>query len=127
MARVLVVEDDEVTRGIVTAHLERAGHRVLAVESATEALATIEERGAADVAVLDVGLPDMDGYDLMARLRDHGETASMPVVFLTARIDEADVDRGRRAGARYLTKPFVASALLAHIERALAPSEPRGW
>lgn len=124
MARVLVVEDDEVTRGIMTAHLKQAGHRVLAVETGQQALATMDERGAADIAVLDIGLPDMDGFALTEKLRARHDTANVPVIFLTARVTAEQVEEGRRRGAAYLTKPFVASALLGCIERSLRAVEP---
>lgn len=129
MARVLVVEDDEVTRDIMVAHLRQAGHRVLAVASGHEALVTVDERGLADVAVLDIGLPDTDGFALMHDLRARPGGAGLPVIFLTARVSPEEIEQGRRAGAAYLTKPFVASALLGFIERALHAADPDdgGW
>lgn len=119
MARVLVVEDDEDLRGLVSARLRGGGHQVLAVADAPGAFAIIEERGAPEVAVLDVGLPGMDGMELLAALRAGPGLAQLPAVFLTARVQEADVQRGRALGATYLTKPFVAAALLTAVQRLL--------
>lgn len=127
MARVLFVEDDEVVRGIVTAHLQRAGHQVLAASTVAETMAATEGRPAADVAVLDVGLPDGDGLSLMSQLRARPGAEGLPVIFLSGRVQPDEVEAGRGTGARYLTKPFVASALLAHIERSLAEADSGGW
>ena len=126
MARVLVVEDDEVVRDVVTANLRRAGHQVLESETARGALDAIAERTTVpDVAVLDIGLPDMDGFTLVEALREHPDMQSMPVVFLSGRVSEADVATGRAMGCTYLTKPFIASALLSAIDRHVAA--PSSW
>ena len=125
MARILVVEDDETTRGIMEAHLKRVGHSVRLLDTGAEALAVTAERGMPDVAVLDIGLPDMDGFELLEQLRAQPGGEDLPVIFLTGRVDEAQVEAGRRAGAVYLTKPFVASALLGAIDRVLP--DPGAW
>lgn len=117
MARVLVVEDDPDVRGLVTTRCRKAGHQVVEVADAAAALEVLAERGAPDVAVLDVGLPHVDGFELLGRIRALPGLADVPVIFLTARVLPADVERGRALGATYLTKPFVASALLAAIDR----------
>lgn len=123
MARVLVVEDDDVVRGVVTASLQRGGHQVLEASSAEAALTAIAERSVApDIAVLDIGLPDMDGFALVDALRANEEMSEMPVVFLSGRVSDADVAAGRGMGCTYLTKPFIASALLSAIDRDLAVS-----
>lgn len=126
MARILAVEDDPVTRLLVERQLENAGHQVISVSSAEQAMIVVEERGAPDLAVLDVGLPDTDGLSLLRRLRQRSELGDLPAVFLSAKVEEVDVEAGRAMGAVYLTKPFVATALLSAVDRLL-PSPPRGW
>lgn len=127
MGRVLVVEDDDVVRGVVTANLQRAGHLVLEAETAQAALDEVGARPTApEIAVLDVGLPDMDGFALVGALREHPQMADMPVIFLSGRVSEQDIAHGRALGCTYLTKPFIASALLAAIERNLAVA-PAAW
>ena len=119
MARVLVVEDDDTVRDVVTAHLRRGGHRVLDARSGEDALEVIAERSAPDVAVVDLGLPEMDGLTLADELRHRPECRDLPVIFLSGRVDEEQIRTGRRKGAAYLTKPFIASALLDAIDRSL--------
>jgi CheY-like chemotaxis protein len=131
VARVLVVDDDPDILGLVENRLRKAGHRVIAVPDADEALRTVVKRGAPDVAVLDITMPGVDGFELLRRLRDLEGLAELPAIFLSARVLPSDVEAGRAAGATYLTKPFVATALLAAIERAAAGGDgaaaPEGW
>lgn len=121
MARIMVVDDDEGTLMLVQAQLRRNGHQVIGAMSGQEAIDCVMEKGAPDVAVLDVGLPDMDGLSLLRTLRKRLDTPDLAGIFLTGHIEKEDVEAGRALGATYLTKPFVASALLAAIER----SEPK--
>ncbi len=125
MARVLVVDDDPDILGLVENRLRKAGHRVIAVPGAEEALRTVAARGAPDVAVLDITMPGVDGFELLRRLRDLEGLDGLPAIFLSARVLPSDVEAGRAAGATYLTKPFSAKALLAAIERSV-PDEG-GW
>ncbi len=120
MAKVLVVEDDVDIRGLVENRLRRQGHRVVSVASGEEALAAIAEKGAPDVAVLDVLMPGMSGLDLLRTLRADPATADLPAVFLSGRIQESDIDAGRALGATYLTKPLVLSALVHAVDAATA-------
>jgi len=120
MAKVLVVEDDVDIRGLVENRLRRHGHRVVSVGSGEEALAAIAEKGAPDVAVLDVLMPGMSGLDLLRTLRAAPGTAHLPAVFLSGRVQESDIDAGRALGASYLTKPLVVSALINAVESATA-------
>ncbi len=120
MAKVLVVEDDVDIRGLVENRLRRHGHRVVSVGSGEEALAAIAEKGAPDVAVLDVLMPGMSGLDLLRTLRADPSTADLPAVFLSGRIQASDVDAGRSLGATYLTKPLVLAALVNAVEAATA-------
>ena len=126
MARILVVDDDADIRALVSRRVRAQGHAVIEVGSAVEALTAVEERGAPDVAVLDISMPGMDGLELLETLRAQEGLADLPAIFLSARVQEADVERGRSLGATYLTKPFIASALLKAIEESLRPSE-EGW
>ena len=125
MARVLVVDDDPDILRLVQMRLAANGHAVLCAGSAAEAFSVLETSGAPDVVVLDVGLPGTDGLELLQQLRDREELAGLPAVFLSARVSEEDVARGRALGATYLTKPFVATALLTAIDRALPQAPPR--
>jgi len=115
--RVLVVEDDEETRGLVAAALEEQGYAVEAVESASAADRAARS-GVFDAVVLDVWLPDSDGTALCRAWRLAG--LSLPVIMLTARTDVAARVAGLDAGADdYLGKPFAVAELRARLAAVL--------
>ncbi|WP_432507485.1 response regulator [Kineococcus arenarius] len=120
MAKVLVVEDDADIRTLLDLRLRAAGHRVIGAESAAAALAVVAERGAPDVLVSDVSLPGTTGLEMVAGLRAQPDYEHLPVIFLSGRVQPADIEAGRALGAVYLTKPVVLTALCTAIEQALA-------
>lgn len=123
MGRILVVDDDEDIRNLVQARLRAAGHLVVAARSGPDALEVIDAKGAPDVAVLDVSMPGMTGLELLQELRAREGMSDLPVIFLSAKVQDEDVEAGRSLGAVYLTKPFVATALLGAVEKALPTAE----
>lgn len=125
MGRVLVVDDDETIRTLLAAHLKQFGHRVLITGSAGEAIATVDSHGPPDIAVLDVSLPDVHGFQLAEKLRAATGLEKLPIIFLSANVDQTHIDRGREIGAVYLTKPYIRAALRDAIDKALA--EQDGW
>lgn len=125
MARVLVVEDDVDILNLITARCRGAGHEVLAAASGPLALEALGETPP-DLAILDVGLPTMSGFELLAELRKREGMDDLPAIFLSAQVQQESIDTGQAMGATYLTKPFVASALLTAIDRAL-PAADEGW
>ena len=122
MARVLVVDDDPDTVRIVTFRLQSKGHRVIGTTSAQEALEAVAARGRPDVVVLDISMPDMTGIDLLTQLRAQDGLEHLPAIFLSARVLPEEIAAGRALGASYLTKPFIASALLKAIDEAIVPT-----
>jgi DNA-binding response OmpR family regulator len=121
MACILVVDDDRDLRNLVDFRLRKAGHQVLTAVDAADALVTVQARGAPDLAILDIVMPGMSGLDLLRALRRRHGLARLPAIFLSAQILPADIAAGRQLGATYLTKPFVAPALLAAVTAALDP------
>lgn len=119
MARILAVDDDPDILDLVRIRLTRAGHQLLTATSGPGALAALENRPCPDLAVLDLGMPEMDGFELAEKLRDLPGAGHLPLIFLTARAQEEDVARGLAMGARYLTKPFMGGALLHFVEMSL--------
>ncbi len=118
MARVLVVDDDELLVELVTFTLESHGHEVLAAEDGTEAI-EIATREKPDVVVLDGMMPGADGLDVLRQLRrEAGMT--LPVIMLSARKQERDVVGGLAEGANdYLVKPFMPEELAVRIQKVL--------
>lgn len=111
MAHILAVDDDARLRELLTEALSRDGHDVVAAESGAQA--TPERCAWADLILLDVMLPGEDGFALCARIR---RDADCPILFLTARTDEADVLTGLGLGADdYLIKPFRIAELRARV------------
>ena len=125
MGRVLIVDDDETIRLLLQAHLKQAGHRVLMTGSSEEAMAAVRDHGAPDVAVLDVRLPDIHGFELAQKLRAATGSDQLPIIFLSADVDPTHIDRGRELGAVYLTKPYIRTALCNAIDKAITTAD--GW
>ena len=116
---ILVADDDDDIRSLVTFRLERAGYRVVAAGDGEHAL-TVALEQCPDLAVLDVMMPRLDGYEVTRRLRQHEQTKATPVILLTARAQEADVARGFEAGADdYIRKPFSPQELRARVQAIL--------
>jgi DNA-binding response OmpR family regulator len=122
MAELLLVEDDATIGGSLRDSLSADGHRVRWTGTAAEALAAARDTRYA-LALLDVGLPDLDGFEVARRLRDL--QPACVIVMLTARTDEVDVVVGLEAGADdYLTKPFRLSELRARVRAHLRRGAP---
>ena len=116
---VLVADDDPDILSLVTLRLERSGYDVVGAGDGEEALTAALAR-AADLALLDVMMPKLDGYEVTARLRAHEATRHMPIILLTARVQEADIARGVDAGADdYVRKPFSTQELRGRVQAAL--------
>ncbi|MDQ0943979.1 fused response regulator/phosphatase [Streptomyces sp. V1I1] len=130
-ATVLVVDDLEANRYAMGAVLRRAGHRVVTTACAGDALIELDTRlrsGALpDAALVDIGLPDMNGFELCRRIKAHPEIAAMPVVhFSAAAISPRDRSRGLDAGAdAYLTIPVEPEEIEAVIRAALRGARSR--
>ena len=122
-ARVLVVEDDEAIADVLRRSLRAEGHEVQSAGDGAEAL-TVAERFAPDLVILDLGLPRLDGIEVLKRLRADGD---VPVLILTARTETDDRVEGLDSGADdYLPKPFERAELLARIRALLRRRPPRG-
>ena len=116
---VLVADDDPDILALVRFRLERDGYEVLSAPDGETALDLALARPP-DLAVLDVMMPRLDGYEVTRRLREHGPTTTIPIILLTARVQEPDLERGFEAGADdYVTKPFSPQALGERVQAAL--------
>lgn len=116
MARILVVEDEDDIALALQVLLTRNGHEVTHAPDGHSALRAARETQP-ELVLLDIGLPDLDGWSVLMRLR---ETSEVPVLMLTAAVRDEDKARGRRLGANdYLTKPFHNSVLVARVDELL--------
>jgi DNA-binding response OmpR family regulator len=116
LRRVLVVDDDDDIRLLLEELLRSAGYDVSTARDGRAALRTFHD-SRADIVVLDLSMPELDGFETLERLRD---LSDVPVILLTARGGEIDKVRGFRAGADdYVVKPFGRRELLARIEALL--------
>ena len=121
-ARLLVVDDDDDIRRLLRELFERAGYGVVDAAGGRTALRALYEFRPA-LVLLDVAMPEMDGWQTLARIRD---LSDVPVIMLTARAAELEKVRGLKAGADdYVTKPFGRQELLARVEALLRRAERR--
>jgi DNA-binding response OmpR family regulator len=116
---VLVADDDEDILVLVRTVLERAGYEVVAARTGVEALVLAQERRP-DLAVLDISMPELDGLEVLRRLRADASTSDVPVLLLSARVQEDDVARGFATGANaYVQKPFSPRELADRVSELL--------
>jgi DNA-binding response OmpR family regulator len=116
---VLVADDDPDIQSLVVLRLERSGYRVIRASDGQEAL-DLALSELPDLAVLDITMPKLDGCEVTRSLRANAATADMPVILLTARVQEGDVVRGMAAGATdYVKKPFSPQELGARVASIL--------
>ena len=117
LGRVLVVDDDDVIRQLITVNLELEGFDVATAIDGQDCLDRVKDVRP-DVITLDVMMPRLDGWEAAGRLRADPDTAGIKVVLLSARAQEADLERGNRIGVdAYLTKPFDPDELIAVVRR----------
>lgn len=114
--KILIAEDDKIFRNLVTEFLTDAGYEVLAEENGLKAWQRLE-KDSADMAVLDINMPEMNGFELVRRIREDERFKSMPVLMLTVRAFAEDQVSGYDSGADdYLVKPFDRDVFLARLK-----------
>ena len=119
MARVLVVDDDPDVRSLVELKLRLEDLEVVTAASGEEALAQLSVQDV-DLVVLDLMMPGIDGVEVCRRIRENPDTSHLPVIMLTARAQEKDVERGFTVGATdYVVKPFSPRELMVRVRGAL--------
>ena len=118
--RVLVVEDSNFFRQLLTPILGAAGYRVTAAPSAAEALRLRDSGAMFDVIVSDITMPDMDGLDFARTVRAGGPWAALPMIALSARAEPRDIEAGRDAGFTDYVAKFQREALIVSLRQCLA-------
>ena len=113
----LVVDDDDVIRQLITVNLELEGFEVISATDGQDALDKVKA-AQPHVVTLDVMMPRVDGWEAATRLRQDPETEHIKVILLSARAQEADIQRGEKIGVdAYLTKPFDPDELIETVRR----------
>lgn len=114
--KILIVEDEESLLKLESILLSSKGYSVVGVMDGKAALEEVKVNRP-DLVVLDVMLPEMDGFEVCRHIKENPETSSIPVVMLTAKKSNNDVERGKQAGAEaYITKPFKSAKVIEVIE-----------
>jgi len=117
---VLIVEDDPDQLALADLRVSMAGYLVRVARSAVEFAGDLGANSRPDIVLLDVMLPDGDGFSILAKIRNHPKLATMPVVMLTAKTDFGDIRRGLELGAdAYVTKPYSKNVLVDAIRQVL--------
>jgi DNA-binding response OmpR family regulator len=119
MARILIAEDERDIRELIIFTLEFGGFQVLSATNGEEAV-ELARRHCPDLIILDVRMPKMTGYEACRILKSQEETRAIPVVFLSAKGQEAEVRQGMEAGAdAYILKPFAPDELIQQVRAIL--------
>jgi len=119
--RVLIVEDDDDISALIEKTLHSAGCRTLRARNRSEIAQALEAKPAPHLVLLDVMMPDANGFDILNRIRNHPAIQNLPVVLLTALGESKDISRGLALGATgYVTKPVLPSTLLEVVETVVA-------
>jgi len=120
MAHILIAEDEPDIRELITFTLQYAGYKVTSATNGEEAYESAE-RLLPDLILLDVRMPRMTGYEVCEKIKSSAETQLIPVVFLSAKGQEAEVKTGLMAGAvEYIVKPFAPEQLVERVRAILA-------
>jgi DNA-binding response OmpR family regulator len=121
---IVAADDDEDILSLVAFRLGRAGHEVVTARDGEEALGLVQSR-APDLVILDVRMPKMTGIDVVRALRQVEATKTVPVILLTASVQEESVKDGFDAGADdYIKKPFSPQELVTRVETILKRGKP---
>lgn len=120
----ILADDDQFNIYALTAALEDYGFNIITASNGKEALNRLEDSGQVDIVLMDIMMPEMDGYEAMRRIRASGKNDGLPIIALTARAMKGDIDNCMEAGATgYLSKPVDVEKLVAMMASLLAPKE----
>src|SRR4030043_1752957 len=118
--KILIVDDDLDTLRLVGLMLQHQGYRIIAASSGIQAIA-LSQGDKPDMVLLDIVMPDMDGYEVARKLRSDPTTSGIPIIMFTAKTQVDDKVEGFEAGADdYLTKPTQPRELFAHVKAVIA-------
>lgn len=123
--RVLIVEDHPLIAELIETRLRIEGLQPVKCPGGREAIALLDT-DTFDAVILDIMMPDVDGYEVLRHIRANSRTADLPVIFLTAKSTPADIEKGVALGANhYITKPFSGLDLIRKVRLCLQARTPR--
>ncbi len=123
MAKILIAEDERDIRDLIIFTLRFSGYEVVAASNGEEAI-QLAQQEMPDLILLDVRMPRKTGYEACAAIKADEKTKNIPIIFLSARGQDSEIQAGLQAGAvEYLLKPFVLDQLTARIQAVLAAHE----
>lgn len=126
MTRILVAEDEKDIRELIAFTLRFAGFDVLTATNGAEAI-EVAQAEKPDLVILDVRMPKMSGYEACRRLKENPRTAELPVVFLSAKGQDSEIQQGLASGAEeYILKPFAPDELIQQVRDILHRSAQKG-
>lgn len=126
MPKILIVEDNELSRDMLSRRLRRKGYEVLVATDGQEGIA-MAQRELPDLVLMDLSLPDLDGWEATRRLKTDAKTQSIPVIALTAHAMSGDREKALDAGCdEYDTKPIDLRRLLSKMVRFVEDPDPAG-
>ena len=115
--KILIVDDERDTLFIIKEELEARGYSVITADNGNDALELAKSKYP-DLVILDIWMPEMDGAEVAARLKEDMQTRNIPVIFLTCLIQKKEEDQGKPiANSVYIAKPYNIEGLVEHIER----------
>ena len=121
--RVLICDDDAAILRVIEVNLQVEGYEVLLAHHGEEAL-EVAAAEHPDLIILDIMMPRLDGYQTCERLKASDDTKDIPVIFLSAKAQQSDIDKGLAYGVvDYVTKPFDPNDLIEAVERQIGPAE----
>ncbi len=125
-ARILLIDDHQTVFRLLEAIVRIKGYKLLYAENGQQGIVMARQEQP-DLILLDVMMPDIDGFKVCQYLKENEDTKTIPVMFLTARGDDGDQEAGRKAGADgFMTKPFQTTDVLKQIETLLAANPAHG-
>ncbi|MCI0714566.1 MAG: response regulator [Chloroflexi bacterium] len=119
MSKLLIVDDEAATVDMLSTYLDLIGHETVGAFSGEEGLTSVYSEDP-DLLILDLMMPDLEGFDVCKRLRESGDYTALPILIISARFDQQSIDRAMGLGAdSYLTKPIDLPKLTSEIMRLL--------
>jgi len=119
MRKIMIVDDEHDFRGMVCTLMKKEGHKVIEAKNGKECLKKLEKGHIPDLILLDIMMPEMNGWETFDRIKENTFWKDIPIVFLTVRKDDIAKSTGKFLGEDYITKPFDVTDLKRRIDNVL--------